>query len=114
MKEQNILKLAILVALLGLGFLLLYSGEVDLQSVERIDSTLPEENVVIKGIVNRVSMQDKVIFLEIEGQRAETVDVVLFASEEIYLKKGDSVEVSGTVEEYEGKKEVIANNIVLK
>ena len=114
MNEKTLLKVSVVIALLGLSFLFLYSEEVDLKSVERIDSAIPEETVELKGTVNRVSVSDKVIFLEIEGERVEKTDVILFTDQDIFIKDGDYVEISGTVEEYEGKKEVIANSIVLK
>ena len=114
MQEKNIFRTAIIAALLGLTFLFFYSGEADLQAVERIDSAIPEETVNLKGTVNRVSVSDKVIFLEIEGERVEKTDVILFTDQEIFVKPGDHVEISGTVEEYQGKKEVIANRILLK
>ena len=41
------------------------------------------------------------------------MDVVVFNDEEIYLKKGDYVEISGEVEEYKGKKEIIASEITI-
>ena len=114
MQEKTIFKTSIIVTLLGLSFLFFYAEEVDLKNVARIDSELPEESVTMQGVVKRVQQSEKVIFLELEGERVETVDVLLFTSEEIYLKEGDFVEVSGTVEEYEGKKEIIANSVKLK
>ena len=114
MQEKTILKVAIVVTIIGLAFLFLYAGEVELKAVERIDSAIPEETVEMTGIVSRVSQHDKVIFLELEGQRIEKVDVILFTDENIFLKAGDYVEISGTIEEYEGKREIIANKIMLK
>jgi len=38
----------------------------------------------------------------------------LFKDSEIFLEEGDYVEVTGTVEDYNGKKEVIANKVVKK
>ena len=57
---------------------------------------------------------EKVIFIELTGERTETVDVIVFPDSDIFVNEGDYIELSGTIEEYEGKKEIIANNIVLK
>ena len=61
-----------------------------------------------------MSQQDRVAFIELQGERVETIDVFLFADEDVYLQEGDYVEITGTVEEYQGKKEVIASKIVKK
>lgn len=98
----------------GLIFLFFYAEEVELKSVARIDSELPEEEVRISGRISRLSDHDKVMFLELQGERIETIDVILFKEEDLFLHEGDYVEITGTVEEYEGKKEVIASKVVLK
>ena len=48
------------------------------------------------------------------GERIETMDVVVFPEEEIFLTEGAYVKISGMVEEYQGKKELIASKIVMK
>lgn len=114
MQEKTILQVSIVVIILGLFFLLLYAQNLDVRNVERIDSEIPEETVLLKGVINRVSQHDKVIFLEMLGERIEKVDIVLFNDEEVFVKEGDYAEITGTVEEYKGKKEIIADKIVLK
>ena len=49
-----------------------------------------------------------------ESERVEKNNIILFPDQEIFLKEGDSVEISGTVEEYNNQKEVIGNKVVLK
>lgn len=113
MQEKTLQKVAIIVALLGLIFLSFYAENLQFREVARIDSEVPEEKVRMQGKVTRVSPQDKVIFLELDGEIIEKVKVILFTDESVYLKQGDRVEISGTVEEYQGEKEVIANEVVL-
>jgi DNA/RNA endonuclease YhcR with UshA esterase domain len=112
--ERTLLKISITITIIGLSFLFLYSEEIDLREIASIDTQLPEEIVTMQGIVQKVQPSDKVLFMNVAGQRTENVDVILFTEENIYVKKGDSVEISGTVEEYKGKKEIIANKIRLK
>jgi len=100
--------------LVGLAFLYFYAGEVEMPTTSQLSNTAPEEKVQIKGIISRVSQQDKVAFIELQGERIETMNVVLFADEEAYLQEGDYVEIVGTVEDYQGKKEVIASQIIKK
>ena len=114
MKEKTIMKVAIVAVVIGLIFLLVYSEEVEIEQVERIDSAVPEEIVELHGKVTRVSQYEKVVFVTVEGYVKQTTEVILFSDHEVYLKEGDSVEIQGTVEEYEGKKEVIANSITIR
>ncbi len=114
MQEKTILKVSFVIIIIGLAFLFLYSEEVDVKQVSRIDAELPEESVTVRGKIGRVSVHDKVIFLELLGERVEKMDVILFTDREVFLNEGDYVEVSGTIEEYEGKKEIIGNKISIK
>ena len=114
MNEATILKVAIIATIVGLLTLFFYMEEVDIRNVARIDSIVPEETVQVKGTVTRANAHDNVLFLEVEGTKVEPIDVILFTSDSIYVKEGDTVEITGTVEEYEGKKEIIANSITKK
>ncbi len=113
MHEKTIFRISLLVTIAGLLFLFFYAGAVRLERVERIDSLLPEEKVTLRGVLTRVSEHEKVVFLQMDGERRETLDVVLFHDENLPLREGDYVEITGTVEEYEGKKEVIAGKVEL-
>lgn len=114
MQEKTLIKVSVLMVIVGLFFLFLYAEKVPLKPVQQLDSYKPEEKVLMTGTINRVSSKDKVTFLELEGERIETNDVIVFPDEELFLQQGDYVEISGTVEEYNGKKEVIASKIVKK
>lgn len=112
MNQKNLLRVSLAVTLLGLVFLFFYAGQFDLRTVENIN--LPEEKVQLAGTIKSLSMKDKVAFMEVEGEKIETIPVVLFTPEELFLKTGDYVEIVGTMEEYKGKKEVIASSVVVK
>jgi DNA/RNA endonuclease YhcR with UshA esterase domain len=114
MQEKTILKVSLIVILIGLSFLFFYAEELELQNVAEIDSIPAEEEVKMSGIIGKVTNSEKVIFLKLEAEKKEYVDVLLFNEEEIFLKEGDYVEISGTIEDYQGKKEIIANKIVKK
>lgn len=111
MKEHTILQISIVMVILGLAFLYVYAEEVELPYAQQLSNIAPEEKVRIQGVIGRVSQQDKVAFIELQGERIETMNVVLFADEDVYLQEGDYVEITGTVEEYQGKKEVIASKV---
>ncbi len=114
MQEKTLLKISVIVMTLGLLFLFFYAGDLQLDTVRDLDTAQPEEKITIKGVITKMSVQDKVVFLTIEGEKVATADVVVFSQEDLFLKEGANVEVSGLVEEYKGKKEIIAQEVVLK
>ena len=114
MNEKTLLKVSIASIIIGLLFLLLYAGEVDLKAISNIEEIPEEQMVKIKGTVTSLRTSDKTIFLEVEGETVQKNQVIVFSDQDIYLKEGDYVEISGMVEEYNGKKEIIANEIIVK
>lgn len=113
MDEKILIKTAIVVMIIGLSILYFYSEEISLEPVESIDTIELEEEVSLRGKVSSVSDYDTVIFIELNAEIEEVTDVILFKDEDIYLSEGDYVEIEGTVEEYEGEREIIANSITL-
>ena len=112
MEEKNLFRVSVAIAVLGLLFLFFYAEEVDIRSVEQLDTALPQEQVLVQGLVTKIGGNDKVLFLEIAGERVEKVEVIVFKDEDMYLQEGDYVEITGTVEEYQGKKEVVTSTVV--
>ncbi|MEW5897063.1 MAG: hypothetical protein AB1668_05195 [Nanoarchaeota archaeon] len=114
MQEKHIVKISFIAMLIGLCFLFFYAEELDFSAIESIDSIPPDENVHIKGLVKKVSISEKAVFLEVEGEKLITTNIIYFPEENILLHEGDYVEITGLVEEYKGKKEVVASKVVLK
>ena len=113
MDEKTLLKIALVATLVGLCFLFFYSEELELNVVENIEETSQEEIVKVRGVVKKLNVQEKVIFLEILTDNDETITAILFSSEDVYLNEGNYVEVVGEVEEYQGKKEILTNYVKL-
>jgi len=111
MKDKTLLKTAISFSIIGLIVLFFYSDkiEVDEITIEKLDEMEIGKTVKIKGYVEDVTNLEKVAFLRIAQEKTETVSIVLFKEENISLEKGDYVEVTGEIEEYEGEKEIIGN-----
>ncbi len=114
MQEKTLFKVSFLLALLGLAFLFFYAEEVDLKVMENLDNSLPDETVKVRGTIQSLNKQEKVLFLNLEAERLEMMDIIVFPEEELFLQEGDYVEITGTVEEYKGKREVIASTIIKK
>ena len=110
--EKTVLALSVIMAIAGLLFLLAYAQEIELKPVRQLQHQPADEKVVMKGTINKLKAQGKVTFLELQGERIETADIIVFPPEELFLQPGDYVEVDGTVEDYKGEKEIIASRIV--
>lgn len=114
MKEQTLFMAAVVCTILGLVILYLYAEEVNLAVLESPEQWKEQQTVSIQGRVEKLHVSEKAIFVTIQGQRIDTVDAIVFTEKPIFLKEGDFVEVTGTVEEYKGTKEIIADEIVVR
>ena len=114
MKERHLIIISIMVLVLGLAFLVVYAEEADFIPVARLEEDQGKQYVRVTGTVQQLRAQDKVLFLQVDGERREMVNIILFPEEDIFLEEGNMVEIEGVVEEYEGKKEVVAHSIVIK
>ena len=114
MHERSIFKVSLIIILVGLSFLFIYTENLDLEAVRSISDSVSEDQVKLKGVIEKLRKHEKALFLNIEGERVENIDVVVFVDEDILVEQGDYVEISGEIEEYKGKKEVIANEIKVK
>jgi len=112
MQEQTLFKIALISAIIGLVFLFLYSQTIDLKQVEHLDDAFLTEQIKINGVIESITSTNKATFLKITGSKIDTFDVILFPEEKIDLKEGDAIEITGKIEEYNGKKEIIADKIV--
>ena len=113
MKEQTLLKTALIVSLSGLLILYLISDNIEIKekNIEKITLENKDEFVKLTGIVNRVVDTEKVTIMEIT--QPQQITIVLFKDENktMPIQEGNEVEVFGKVDEYEGKLEIIADRV---
>ncbi len=114
MEEKTLYQVSLIMILVGLGILFIYASELDLKAIEKIETLPSSEPVKISGTVTKMSTQEGTLFLEVEGNRVERMNVIVFSDEDLFLQEGDYVEVSGTVEEYNGEKEIVASKVIKK
>jgi len=114
MKEKTILKISLVLVFIGLTFLYFYSSELNLSAIDNYDNLLSAEPVKTTGIVEQVSVSDKVTFLKLSALTKQELDVIVFNDQDIFVKPGDTVEVFGQMEVYNGKSEIIASQITVK
>ena len=108
MEEKKLLKLALICSLLGTA--LLYFISLTISQEQKSFSLVQDEDYsVISGEVYSFSSHGNVSFVKIYQKLP--VDVVIIGNNYIDLKNGDFIEVRGTKQDYEGKKELVADEI---
>lgn len=116
MHENTLLKIALMSSVLGVALLFVISSgtEVDAQAIARIDELPEGQEVEVTGVVVRAHDREKVLFLTLAEQKIEDVTIVLFKNGKVHVKEGDIVTVTGSLDEYEGKKQIVGNRVTLK
>ena len=105
MKEKTLLKIALICTITGIFALLILSDKVELKETRISEAKKMENNVVrITGIVENVAGKGDVTIITVS--KKESIDVVVF--EKADVQQGDFVEVTGEVQDYNGKKEIVA------
>jgi len=111
MKENTLLKIALIATLTGLVLLFLISDniKIDEKNIEKITIDNKDEFVKVKGRVSKLIDTEKVTILEIT--QPQEITVVLFkpVNQTSPIKEGNEIEVIGKVDEYEGSLEIIAH-----
>ena len=111
MKETTLLKTALICSLIGLFALYLISTKIEVNEyrANALNKDIGED-VKLKGTVTRITDRGNVVFIEVNQQ--SPITVVLFTEDDnLKLKNGDSIEVIGEVQEYNGKNEIIAQKM---
>lgn len=114
MDESILLKASIVSSIAGLIVLYFIAGsmEADEVSISRITMGEADGFVSVKGKVSRITEKEEIMIFDL--QKDEKISVLIFKKDYpgyIGLEEGDIVEVEGNVEEYQGKKEIVAENV---
>jgi|TARA_B100002003_G_C14140321_1_gene548341 DNA/RNA endonuclease YhcR with UshA esterase domain len=112
MKEKTLLRLALGFSLFGILVLYLVSGlvSVDEGVISKIDGTSIGNDIRLNAVVSSVESRGTVTLIKVV--QLEDMDVVVFGN--VSLNKGDYIEITGTIDEYEGSSQLLADKIVLK
>jgi len=111
MKESTLLKIALICSLVGLVALYFISTKIEIKDYKpNILNKNVGDDVKLNGVVTKITDRGSIVFIEVNQQNP--VNVVLFTDDDnLKLKSGDSIEVTGEVQEYKGKNEIIAQKI---
>ena len=108
MKETTLLKISLLCSILGLLALYIASSSIDVKDY-RNGVTKVDEDVRLAGTIEKITKKDNVAFIKL--RQDSRMDVVAFLNGDMKLGEGDKVEVTGRVQEYNGKEEIVAQKI---
>ena len=100
--------------IIGLVFLFFYADTLQLSTVEDIETSRIDEQVQLQGTINSLRRANNTLFLKVTGEKVVTTDVIFFPEDEVNLQENNYVEITGTVTEYQGRKEIIADKILVK
>ena len=110
MKENTLLKIALICSLVGLAVLYFISSKIEIKDYRpNLLNKNIGEDVKLQGTVTKVTGKNDVVFIEVSQKN--TINVVAFTKDNFQLKYGDNIEVIGKVQEYNGKNEIIAQKI---
>ena len=113
MKEKTLFKIALICSFAGLIVLFFISDRISIDriNISEINKEKLGKEIKIIGKIERVTNTDKVMFLEISEMKTESISVILFKERDIELREGAYVEIEGEIDEYNGKREIIANSM---
>ena len=108
MKERTLMKCALISSILGIMFLFYLSENVILPEVNSVDIEVGSGMVLFEGeIVNVREMENLVIY----DLRSEAIVSGVIYGEHSAYKIGDKVSVIGEIDDYNGKKQLIIEEI---
>ena len=110
MKENTLLKIAIICSLIGLVVLYFISAKIEISDYR---PTLLNKNagddVKLEGTITKITAKDNVVFIELKQEN--NVNIVMFTDSNTEIKEGNAVEIIGKVQQYNSQNEIIANKI---
>ena len=108
MKENTLMKCALIFSLIGLIALHFAAQQIEIKDYNPILEKDVGEDVKLNGTIRKISGTDSMSFIDVIQQNQ--VPVVFFGKNSV-LNEKDKIEVTGKVQVFNGKKEIIAEKI---
>jgi DNA/RNA endonuclease YhcR with UshA esterase domain len=112
MKDSTLLKISLAVSVTGI-FIILYLVEFQNRLPDNLNEITKDQLdslIKVEGEVTKVTKTPGLLILNIKDNTG-TTEVIAFTSQESLIEKGMKVEVTGRVQEYQNKLEIIADEI---
>ncbi len=110
MEEKLLLKIALVCSIAGVFLLFIISDEIP-PNEKTISNLENNENVVLNGKITKIN--DKGDLLIAELSQYNKISIIIYKKDYLDLRVNDNIEVIGTTEEYNGKQEIIADEVRL-
>lgn len=113
MEERTLFKIAAAISILGLFIMYTISEKMDLSNsnISMINRTLIGEKIHIKGTIMYKNDFGKIILLNVTDDTGSMQVVMYKNSKNVNINKGDIIEVTGLVNDYNGRLEIKADKI---
>ena len=118
MNEKTLVKVSLACSIIGIIALFFLSESIEISdsTIGQIDIGMIGNDVSVEGVVNRVTNAEKVIIMDIADTNNDENKLTIVAfkknsDDNINLKNNDKVKITGKIEEYNGKPEIIASEI---
>jgi RecJ-like exonuclease len=112
MDDKRLIQFSLVIALLGLAALFVLAQEIDIGivTVDTITDEFIGQRVAIQGNIVSVRSLDSMVLFDVQGLNSVgSILVVVF--DPLELSVGDAVLVSGTIKDYNGQLEVVAEKV---
>lgn len=111
MEDKTLIKICLAWSLLGTFLLLILAEYTEPKVINVIElADHYDETVAIQGWIERATYKEEVAFFTLKDNTSK-ITVVVFGGMNETVHKGDEVKIAGTVSQYQGKLEVIADAI---
>ena len=108
MKEDLLLKIALLTSVIGLVLLLFVSENIEIGNYSQFTGEVGSD-VKLDGYIQKISSREGVTFITVNY--SSPVQIILFTKEDVSLNENDYVQVTGKIDKFQGEKEIIASNV---
>ena len=114
MNDIKLLRIALVIGIAGIVALFFLSKAIQADSISIGKITEQEigRKIMVEGIIESVAEKKSTVLFDIQEQDTpESISVILFGKSSQPFKKGSEVRVIGTVKDYNGKLEIVAEKI---
>jgi len=115
MKDPTLLKISLILSITGI-FLLLFLleyQEIKSYQIQNITKSQLDTQIKIQGTITSIKETPGLYILNVKDN-SSIIPIIIFKESPLNLKKDMQVEITGKVQEYQDKLEIIADEIILK
>jgi len=108
MDEKTLLKISLLTSIIGIALLFVISLNIEKEE-KSFQLLSPDDYTTVSGKISKVYANENITFLTVYQNKPFTA--VIIGESYVNFNEGDFVEMRGNVQDYNGKKEFVAEEI---